>query len=438
MFDSMCHKELMNILRKRIKDERFLNVIWKFLKSGYYEPKSDKDKKQILVKPNVGSPQGNVFSPILCNIYLHELDKFILKRTNEYRTKHNRKITGRIKGKDGRIRTPLTKEYRRLSDKIAYNSRLLRNKNYKTEERKKEIVERLAAARKERTALPTSIDTSKKILNFAYCRYADDWVLSISGPRGYGLKLKHDIRVFLQCKLKLKLSPEKTLLTNIFDKPVTFLSFNIRRPNQWVKTRSASQSTRVKSGPRPSYRKVKMKVSHNHIKITAPISLIIKRLNLKGICDPLGRPTPVRAWFSHPSIDIIRTFNAQLRGYLEYYRAVSNTAALMRIQYIIQQSAALTLCAKYKTRKTKLYKRITSNLHIRDTVHQNFRTVVRKASITRFKFKYLHQFKDKWRTPIYYNMPEPSRDLIRRAYKQPNPRGCKHYKRHPFFSTLHF
>lgn len=66
-FDSFDHHILVKILRRRIKDESFIELIWKLLKAGYLE-----DWKY--VNSYSGIPQGSGCSPILANIYLSELD----------------------------------------------------------------------------------------------------------------------------------------------------------------------------------------------------------------------------------------------------------------------------------------------------------------------------------------------------------------------------
>lgn len=71
-FDNINHQTLINLLRRTIKDERFINLIWKFLKAGYMED-------WVFNKTYSGTPQGGIVSPILANIYLHELDSFMEK-----------------------------------------------------------------------------------------------------------------------------------------------------------------------------------------------------------------------------------------------------------------------------------------------------------------------------------------------------------------------
>jgi len=58
----------MSLLRKKVKDERLLNLVWKFLRAGVMERKLFKDTK-------LGTPQGGIISPLLANVYLHELDR---------------------------------------------------------------------------------------------------------------------------------------------------------------------------------------------------------------------------------------------------------------------------------------------------------------------------------------------------------------------------
>lgn len=78
-FDSFNHHTIIRLLRKRIDDEMFLQLIWKFLKAGYME-------QWTYNRTYSGVPQGSGVSPVLANVYLHELDKFM----EEYAQKYNR------------------------------------------------------------------------------------------------------------------------------------------------------------------------------------------------------------------------------------------------------------------------------------------------------------------------------------------------------------
>ena len=60
----------MGLLEKKIDDTKFLNVIRKMLKAGYVEDWKYHNTYS-------GTPQGGIISPILANIYLHELDCYM-------------------------------------------------------------------------------------------------------------------------------------------------------------------------------------------------------------------------------------------------------------------------------------------------------------------------------------------------------------------------
>ena len=73
-FDSLCQRKLVKLLRRRIKDEKLLRLICKFLRSGVME--------EMLFQPTTsGVSQGSILSPLLANLYLHELDKFMERHT---------------------------------------------------------------------------------------------------------------------------------------------------------------------------------------------------------------------------------------------------------------------------------------------------------------------------------------------------------------------
>nr|AYE93247.1 hypothetical protein C0995_000106 [Termitomyces sp.] len=83
-FDNIPHDRLMAILSNKIKDQRFLQLIRKALNAGYIMDK----------RPTydiVGTPQGSIISPILANIYLHQLDEFVEDLKSQFDITGNRK-----------------------------------------------------------------------------------------------------------------------------------------------------------------------------------------------------------------------------------------------------------------------------------------------------------------------------------------------------------
>ena len=72
-FDTINHEILINLLRKNVKDERVVQLIKRYLKSGVME-------NGVVIETEEGSPQGGNLSPLLANIYLNEFDWEFLKR----------------------------------------------------------------------------------------------------------------------------------------------------------------------------------------------------------------------------------------------------------------------------------------------------------------------------------------------------------------------
>ncbi len=72
-FDTLNHEILINLLRKNVKDERVVQLIKRYLKSGVME-------NGVVIDTEEGSPQGGNLSPLLANVYLNEFDQEYLKR----------------------------------------------------------------------------------------------------------------------------------------------------------------------------------------------------------------------------------------------------------------------------------------------------------------------------------------------------------------------
>ena len=73
-FDTIHHPKLLRLVGKRIKDKKILQLIWKFLRAGVME-------KRTFRATTLGTPQGGIISPLLANIYLTELDRYIERYT---------------------------------------------------------------------------------------------------------------------------------------------------------------------------------------------------------------------------------------------------------------------------------------------------------------------------------------------------------------------
>ncbi len=201
-FDNIHHDILIDILKERISDDRFIRLIRKFLKAGYIED-------WVYHKTYSGTPQGGIISPILANIYLDKLDKYM----QEYIQKFN-------KGKD-RKRNP---EYRKLETKRRNLVEKLKKAESKAD---KDIIKaEIRQVEMERRDVPYSLPMDESYKRMQYVRYADDFLIGVIGSKKDCEMTKKDIAEFLSAKLGLELSQEKTLITH-GQKKAHFLGYSI-------------------------------------------------------------------------------------------------------------------------------------------------------------------------------------------------------------------
>jgi len=168
-FDDFNHEILVAIMRKKINDERFLNLIWKFLNAGYQD--LDGSRKDSLA----GTPQGGIVSPILANIYLHEFDEYVEQLQKEL--------------EKGELRRP-NPEYRQLQRRRHYLAKIGK---IDTEEYRELGVQ----MRK----LPSLDPKDPNFVRVHYVRYADDWVVGVTGPKRLAEEIREKVRQFLKPSL---------------------------------------------------------------------------------------------------------------------------------------------------------------------------------------------------------------------------------------------
>lgn len=316
-FDDIDHGILIELLRKKIKDDRLIILIQKFLQAGYL------DVDRVMKNSLAGTPQGGIISPILSNIYLHELDEYVEQLQREYG-----------KGKQRR----LNPEYRKIQRR---RIRLAKEGKVGTQEYK--------ALTRAMQKLPSLDPKDPEFVRIKYVRYADDWMLGVIGPHELAEEIKEKVGQFLKSKLNLTLSQEKTRITSARDEEAEFLGYKIRlgRTN---KKQKVTKSTNA-SGRRFARRSTGMEVV-----LKAPIDKVIRRLAQKGYCDSQGNPTARKGYMFLDEDQIVNLFSSVNRGLLQYYRPADNWPQMKRIQYILKYSLAKTLAMKRKTSITRVMK----------------------------------------------------------------------------------
>lgn len=316
-FDDIDHEILVEIIKRKVKDQRFINLIWKILKAGYM------DLKRIRHDSLAGTPQGGIASPILANIYMHELDVYVDQLRGELE-----------KGKARRA----NREYRAIAD--------LRQKMAKAGKANTEEYRRLG---QQMRSLPSLDTRDPEFVRIKYVRFADDWLVGVTGSHQLAQEIKDRIKAFLAEKLHLTLSEEKTKITNARTEEAAFLGYRIRKGR-------GANSQKQKTSRNASARSFKRRSTGMEIVLKAPMSEVLNRLKQRGFCNGSGQPTHKAGWTTLDDDQIVSRYSAINRGIQEYYRPADNWPELWRIQYILKYSLAKTLALKRKVPITQVMK----------------------------------------------------------------------------------
>lgn len=311
-FDSLDHSILLDTLKEKIKDNRFLRLIENLLKTGYLE----EWRYNITLS---GSPQGAILSPILANIYLDKFDKFV---ENELIPKYNR----------GKGRRP-NPEWQRLQGQV---QRL----------KKKGLLIEAHTARRLMQQVPSLDPFDPNYRRLRYIRYADDWLIGFSGPHEEAEEIKREIGTFLRENLKLELSETKTLISHARMEAARFLGYDIVVLNN---------NQRL---DRRGHRSI-----NGQIGLRVP-SDVVKSKSARFLLH--GKPIH-RAELVHDSVfSIVAHYQQEFRGIVEYYRLAYNLHQLNRLKWVMERSLVQTLAHKLRISVRTIYRHYQTTLQTRN------------------------------------------------------------------------
>jgi group II intron reverse transcriptase/maturase len=345
-FDNIDHQILANLLMKKIKDKNLIDLYWKLVNAGYVN-----DGK--FTKSHLGVPQGGVLSPLLSNIYLHEFDLFMKDLMEKYTD--STKVS-----KANPVYVKLRRDIKKLANQGAIN-----------EQERNTLAKLTGRLRK----TPSVIRTKNTGTRVYYNRYADDWLIGITGDLEFAKKIKEEVNNFLKDVLKVELSQDKTKITHITQDKVNYLGFLISRRSRVYSESQISYVESTGSTRRPS---------NVSIVIEAPIEKLMLKLIEQGYAWEKDRmPKAMTKWIFLNPEDIIRRYNWVIRGILEYYKSVENRNQLGRILWILKFSAVYTLSRKLNISPKKVWKKYGNPIKIK------FMTGKTEKSITLFSPKTL-------------------------------------------------
>lgn len=326
-FDNINHQILIKLISKKIVDRRFLLLIHNALTCGVIEDWQ-------FNKTYSGTPQGGIISPLLANIYLHEFDLFMEKEVGKFDSGKLRARSKESTTLRSRIYT-LKRKLQRMDDKLghkSWNERLI-------------LIEQIRDLKKKALTVPSVDPVDKNYQRMKYVRYADDFVIGIAGNKEHTMKIKELAGKFLEKELALQLSEEKTLVTHL-ENPVPFLGYEFRT---WQEVKV--KRVKYKNHGQP----IKKRTLSGAIKLEIP-SKTIKDFALKNNYGNLDdfKITHRTKLINNSELEIVMTYNAELRGIANYYKLANNYHHLDRLFYLAESSFIKTMANKRRSTSAKV------------------------------------------------------------------------------------
>lgn len=307
-FDALDHELILSILRESIHDEQFITLISRLLKAGYLE-----DWK--FNKTLSGVPQGGIVSPVLSNIYLDRLDKYVEQTL----------VPQYTRGEGRRV----NREYERLADQAGYY-------------RRKGEREKAMHLKRQAQHLPSLDPADPEYRRLRYIRYADDWLIGFVGPKSEAEAIKDQLEEYLHDHLKLELSRTKTLITHAREERARFLGYEVHTLQDNSQHRKGRRSINARIGFR------------------VPDEVVDKK------CQGYQRgnkPTHRPELTTDSDFSILAHYQAEYRGLVEYYRLAYNlSVALRKVKRVMEQSLVMTLASKLKMSVPRVYKRYQATI----------------------------------------------------------------------------
>ncbi len=316
-FDKLSHELLIETLKEHIHDGRFIRLMQELLDAGYME---DWTYNQTLS----GVPQGGVISPLLSNILLDKLDKF--------------------------VETVLIPQYSRgtkRKDNPEY-TKLMNDSRY---QRKRGNIEKAEELRKQAQTMPSQITNDPDYRRLKYVRYADDFLLGLVGPKSEAEEIKQHLKKFLQEELKLELSEEKTLITHAVSEAARFLGYEITvLQNDAKRTERDTNGYGTKTMCRSLNRSIGLRVPKDIVR--AKIERYMKN----------GKVMHRTELINESDYTIVAKYQLEYRGIANYYRLAYNMRTLGELKWVMETSLTKTLATKHKMPVPKVYEKYGAKL----------------------------------------------------------------------------
>jgi group II intron reverse transcriptase/maturase len=358
-FDKLSHDLLLSILREDIRDELFLKLIKGLLEAGYLE---DWNFHATLS----GTPQGGVLSPLLANVYLDRLDQFVEQELIPEHTKGEQRTRNQA--------------YANMSKRV-YRARKQGRK------------EEARLLRQQMQRLPSKNPDDPGSRRLKYIRYADDFLLSFTGPKSEAEAIKQKLEVFLRDQLKLELSQAKTLITHARTEAARFLGYEVHVIHNDRKQTKGRRS------------------------INAQIGLRVPKDTIRQKCQDYteeGKPIHRTEMLSESDYTIISRYQAEYRGLVEYYRMAYNlSTAFPPLKWDMERSLTKTLAAKLQIAVPQVYRKYRAEFTVDGKTYKGLQVTVEREG----KKPLIAQWGG---IPLKWNLTATLNDQPKRIWSKPS------------------
>jgi group II intron reverse transcriptase/maturase len=332
-FDHIDHDILMDILARDIHDGRLLNLIRQSLQAGVMEDWRYE-------KTYSGTPQGGILSPLLANIYLHELDAYV----------EDHLIPTYMRGKK---RAP-NPAYQDLSRQL-------------NRARKKGDAQQVKALGEQRSHLPSQKTDDPHYRRLVYIRYADDFLLGFIGPKSEAESIKQQLGEYLRTTLKLDMSTEKTLITHARTHPARFLGYA-------VSTYQEDRCQRYRKGTNSRVRNV-----NGHVRLGIPYGRVRQ---FAQTYQSNGKTQAETGLIIFSDAHIIDTYQKRFRGIAEYYQYAVDRHQLKYLKWVMETSLTKTLARKYRLSVSKVYQKYKGRRQVAGRTYKTLQVEVQSQKGT--------------------------------------------------------
>jgi len=332
-YPTIDHHILVKILEKRIDDPRFIRLIWKLLGCGVL------DQERITFS-KAGVPQGSIVSPILANIYYHELDEFV------------QELRERLETPQADRKNLKSQAYKSLEYKISKVYKEMRNHEPQSLKRQK-LAKELKSLRLERFETE---GLKNKVTRIEYVRYANDWMIGVSGDRKLAFNIKEEIAYFMKNTLAQELYPVKTKVTDLRNGNAHFLGYEIFLP---------------KNRPISSYKGkgvLTIRRGQPQLRFDLPVAKVTDKYAQSGYFKKLKdrvRPISRASYTVLEDHVIVSHYRSVWLGLLNYYSGCTNRGRLQYLHYLFHMSCAMTLGHKHRMSCAKIFRKHGKTLTIK-------------------------------------------------------------------------